>query len=139
MVTPFQRAREVYESEPCARTFEEDLLWHFRLGWVVSTPTLFLMARQVCRDWPRERLQSPWYVHPRGDAVWLWLLAGDMREAWGAAPWPGVSWVGWERGNKPRFWPRKNLFAKVIPVPLPEKWNSTALHGSLASLARVGG
>ncbi len=119
MVTPFQRAREVYENEPCARTFEEDLHWHLRLGWVISTPTFFLMVRQVRRDWPIQQLRMPWQVHPRGDAMWIWLLAGDMREAMVSEAWPAFEWVGFERENDPRWVLREKLFAKV-GSPLPD-------------------
>ncbi len=113
MVTPFQRARQVYESEPCARTFEEDLHWHFRLGWVISTPTMFLMVRQVRRDWPISQLRMPWQVHSRGDALWVWLLAGDIREALTAADWPPFDWLGWERENDPRWYRRDSALAKL--------------------------
>ena len=117
MVTQYENARRVYENEPCARPFEEDLHWHLRLGWVISTPNLFMMARQVMHDWPKERLQEPWYVHPTGDAVFIWLLAGDMRQALSAAPWPRVEWIGWERSNIPRMYRLESVLAKMKQVP----------------------
>lgn len=114
-LTPYQRAQAVYLAEPCARPFAEDLQWHLRLGWVVATPTLFMLARRVRHDWPDSRLLSPWYVDPNGDAVWIWLMSGDMAEAVTSVPWPDeVRWVGWERGNCPRWHARENLLANLL-------------------------
>ncbi len=140
MLTPYQRAQAVYMAEPCARTFAEDLDWHLRLGWVVSRPDLFLMARQVDSCWELRRLVSPWYVSPLGNAVWIWLLAGDMRAALNAIPWPAsVDWVGWERGNVPRWHQREKLVAKLNPS-LPDFgcWTVTD-HISSLGLSTPGG
>lgn len=138
MVTPYQQARQVYEREPCAREFEADLYWHLRLGWVINTPTMFLMVRQVMRDWPVERLRLPWYVHPRGDALWVWLLAGDGRQALSAAPWPPFHWIGWERQNRPRWYPAQNCLAKLRECLPHCRCGSLTDHiSSRASLGRT--
>lgn len=101
-MTPYDQARAVYDSEPCARTFEEDLQLHFRHGYVVSTPECFAMARPVWRHWPYEHLANPALVAANGDCWWIWLLAGDLRTALSWLP-DSREWIGYERVNVPRF------------------------------------
>jgi hypothetical protein len=100
---PLARALGVYESEPCARSFEEDLWHHLMHGYVVSTPEAFAMVRIVWRHWPLDVLRQPWHADEQGDAWLIWLLAGDMSVAarWLPVPKP---WIGFERKNKMRFY-----------------------------------
>lgn len=58
-MTPVEQAAAVYLSEPCARTFREDLELHLLNGVVYSTPTAFIMARYVARDWPALSVVDP--------------------------------------------------------------------------------
>lgn len=101
-MTPYELAMQVYASEPCARTLEEDLALHARFGYVVSTPTAFAMGRLVWRDWPYAKLADPSQVAPDGDCWWIWLLAGDAREALKWLPFE-KKWFAFERSNSPRF------------------------------------
>src|SRR5689334_6772592 len=57
-MTPFLQAAAVYEREPCARTFEEDLYLHLMHGTVISTPEVFAMVRPVFSRWPVESLKD---------------------------------------------------------------------------------
>lgn len=138
-LTPYQRAQAVYQCEPCARPFEEDMEWHLRLGYVITTPTLFMLARRVSSEWDESRLLAPWYVHPNGDALWVWLLAGDMVEALTAVPWPDqIKRIGFERGNAPRWHDRENLVAKLLHQAYFRKCgNLTDLIGNPASSGRM--
>ena len=127
MVTPYHKARLVYRCEPCARTIEEDMEWHLRCGWVISTTRLFLMARRVHSAWPITRLREPWQVHPEGDAIWFWLLAGDIGRTSEVTTWPdGIRFIGYERGNMPRWFPREKFVAKIDRVPPCSKWIALA-------------
>lgn len=102
-MTPLTLAMAVYESEPCARTFEEDLWHHLVHGYVVSTPEAFAMVRIVNRHWPIDLLRQPWQTDPAGSMWWIWSLAGDLSVAarWLPAP---LEWIGFERENVPRFY-----------------------------------
>lgn len=99
-MSPFDQATKVYETEPCARSFEADLLLHFQHGYVVSTPEAFAMVRRVRHDWPIERLREPWETAADGDCWWIWLLAGRLTIAARWLPFD-LPWIGYERGNVP--------------------------------------
>ncbi len=101
-MTPFQQAQAVYEREPCARTFEADLYLHLAFGGtVLSTPTVFMMARPVFSHWPEDRLKDPRWAEQDGDAWYVWLLAGHGPDGWGALP--PKKWLGGERFNVIRW------------------------------------
>lgn len=108
-LTPYERARRVYETEACARSFEEDVFLHLQHGYVIARPDAFAMARPVWKHWSYRELASPWIVAPEGDCWWIWLLAGDMREAMKWLPDAHRPWVGYERVNVPRFVRRERL------------------------------
>lgn len=103
-MTPVERAAAVYQREPCARTFREDLEAHLLNGYVLSTPATFVMGRLVQRDAPPELIVDPWHRFETGDCWLVYLAAGDiLREARRWMPWP-VPWLAWERSNRLRFW-----------------------------------
>lgn len=93
----------VYTTEPCARSFEEDLWHHLAHGYVVSTPDAFAMVRIVWHYWPLDVLRQPWVVDEQGDAWLIWLLAGDLSVAarWLPVPKP---WIVFERKNRMKFY-----------------------------------
>jgi hypothetical protein len=99
-MSPFDQAAEVYEREPCARSFDEDLFHHLRHGYVISTPQFFALLRPVQRDWPIAWLREPWRIDRQGNCWWLWLLAGDLVAGAQALPFP-LPYIGYERENVP--------------------------------------
>ncbi len=103
-MTPVERAAAVYQREPCARTFREDLEAHLLNGYVFSTPETFVMGRLVQHDADPDLIVNPWHRFETGDCWLVYLAAGDIiREARRWMPWP-VPWLAWERGNRLRFW-----------------------------------
>lgn len=113
MSTPLELALAVYETEPCARSFGEDLWHHLERGYVVSTPEALALARPVWRDWPLDRLRRPWESDPAGDCWWIWLLAGRMDVAMQWLPEP-KKWLAYERGNSPRFFHHERFFRRSL-------------------------
>ena len=103
--SPYERAKRVYELEPCARTFAEDLDAHLLHGWVLSTPHSFVMARPVPRGAPPEAIVNPWNNWPRHecDSWFVYLFAGYLAPALDWFPWHG-QWIGFERRNDLRFY-----------------------------------
>lgn len=97
-MTPYEQAQAVYEREPCARTFHEDLWYHLQHGFVWASPGAFAMIRPVGADWSREDLLSPWLIDPAGDCWLVWLLAGDAAEAISKLPSP-KKWLAFERSG----------------------------------------
>lgn len=113
-MTPIETAAAVYASEPCARSFREDLEAHLLGGHVHSTPTAFVMARPVMRAADYELLTNPWVTWRREDAdAWLvYLAAGDVAEMLGFLPFP-LPWIGWERDNRLRWHGFESALARL--------------------------
>lgn len=95
-----ERARAVYEREPCARSFEEDCTAHLESGYLLSTPDTFALWRPVWWHWPMERLLDPWESDPAGDCWHIWLLAGDAWPVWEISEPKNL--VAFERSNRLR-------------------------------------
>ena len=113
-MSPIEQAAAVYQREPCARTFREDLEAHLLHGLVMCTPTAFVMARYVRKDWTHEQIVNPWHkIHltSAANCVHIYLAAGRLVE-FGEFPHCPVSWVSFERGNKLRFHPYSKIFRK---------------------------
>lgn len=106
--SPVEQAAAVYRREPCARTFREDLEFYLINGWVVSTPTVFAMARPVASGASYQQITGH-HVFPMTEAdAWLiYLLAGSMADAWHYLPFD-LPKVMLERGNVLRSY---DLFA----------------------------
>ena len=117
-VTPLDMAQLVYEYEHCTRTFPQDLALHLRHGWVISTPTMFLMGRPVERFADPAEILNPAHRFDNPDTWLVWLAAG-------APPWECIKhmphflqYVGWERHNKLRFY-NTNLLSSRAQARTP--------------------
>ena len=99
-MTPVEQAASVYQSEPCVRSFKEDLEAHLIHGYVFSTPAAFVMGRPVQHDAPVELIINPWHVFPTEQCdCWLvYLAAGDISEIRKFQPYP-QKYIAWERKN----------------------------------------
>jgi hypothetical protein len=101
-LSPYLLAAEVYEREPCARTFAEDIIAHLEGGYVVNSPTVFLMFRPVARAGEEEEIVNPWRCFPAPDCWHVYLASGDSSEFASHFPFP-LPWVSFERKNRLRF------------------------------------
>lgn len=112
-MNPIVQARAVYDAEPCARCFEEDLEAHLMHGWTVSTPEVFVMARLVPKSGDPEYLVDPWHVWAPEDCdTWLiYLAAGAVQVLPSLAP-IRTRYVAFERSNRLRFW-KFSAFARL--------------------------
>jgi len=111
-MTPFERAMQVYQREPCARTFQEDLSLHLFFYHVICTPEVFLMGRPVDRHAPPECILDPTYQFNSPDAWLIWLAAGNLRDFPRYLPYP-LGHVGWQRDNVLRWYPTAKVLAKI--------------------------
>lgn len=104
-MNPAFQASKVYQSEPCANTFLEDLDAYLASGFVHSTPDFFVMARPVSSEWREELITNPLTDKLNNELTLpldMWhiaLMAGDMREAWGLFPYQ-LPYISMERKNK---------------------------------------
>lgn len=103
-MSPLARAAAVYDREPCARTFEEDFRLHLQNGIVISTPTLFVMAREVPRAADSADIVNPAVRFPSAqcDAWMVYLFSGEISEVFQYCPSP-KEWVAFERKNVLRW------------------------------------
>lgn len=100
--SPVERAAKVYKTEPCARTFRQDLEFYLINGWVVSTPSVFVMARPVQSGATQLEITGQ-RIFTETDAWLIYLLAGDMAEAWRYLPYD-LPKIILERKNVLRCW-----------------------------------
>ncbi len=115
--SPLHAAMAVYDTEPCARSFGEDLVSHLQHGYVHSTPHYIVMARPVlylqsAQD--HENIVDSQYVFPMNEwNCWhIFLLAGDLRQAASQFPFP-LPWVSWERRNALRVYRFESLLRRL--------------------------
>ena len=99
-MTPVWMAAAVYEAEPCARSFREDLEAHLQNGYVISTPTAFVMGRPVDSGADPAQIVDPWHeFDPEECDAWLvYLAAGNIADVLRQEPFP-LTFFMWERKN----------------------------------------
>lgn len=114
-ISPYDEAALVYQREPCARSFEEDLDLHLRFGYVFSTPHAFIMGRAVSRAGDPSDIVNPAFQFDAPDTWWIYLAAGDLREFFLREPYP-LPWVGWEIRNKPRFYSMDRVKERILCI-----------------------
>lgn len=99
-MTPVWMAAAVYEAEPCARSFREDLEAHLQNGYVFSTPTAFVMGRPVDSGADPAQIVDPWHGFdlPQCDAWLVYLAAGNIADVIRQEPFQ-LTFFMWERKN----------------------------------------
>jgi hypothetical protein len=106
-VTPREAAADLYLQYRQPRTFEEDVAFHEVSGYVIETPTAFLMGRGVDRFTDPECIRCPHVIYPRSrqNAWFIWVFAGDITEMLRLAPYwlPDVGWI--RRNGRIRWYP----------------------------------
>lgn len=112
ILSPHARAKAVYDNEPCARTFLQDLELHLTSGYVFSTPRIFLLGRPVPRSAdPRDIVDPVVDFAAMGSKLDCWhvyLAAGDLLEFFRFEPFP-LPYFSWERENVLRFYRRDHV------------------------------
>lgn len=101
---------QVYQQEPCASTFAEDLEAHLMFGFVFSRPDYFVMGRPVDRFASQAEIVNP-YIHfptARQNCWHVYLMAGNVTRSWEILPWE-LPFISFERGNVLRFYELERL------------------------------
>jgi len=98
-MTPYEQAARWHLAHCPGVEFREILEAHLFHGHVISSPTRFVLGRQVRHDWPAELLLDPRCVAPSGNCWHVWLWAGTVAD-WGeVVPWP-LPWISFHRGDR---------------------------------------
>ena len=92
-LTPIQKAREMFNqrevnpADPLMfSTFDMEVRCWMHYGYVVSTPTLFVMAKPVDLADSSAAIWDPAFYHAEPNAWLVHTLVGDMEEAWHHIP-----------------------------------------------------
>jgi hypothetical protein len=127
----YEEAKRVYELEPCARTFTEDLEAHFQRGFVFSRPDYFVIGRPVISTAPQSQIVNPWHKFPSGECdCWhCYLMAGNIAKAFEIVPWP-LPLLSYERRNVLRFvmLDRIERLAKLYDIPPKQNHSKSIRH-----------
>ena len=101
--TPVSIVEEIYKTEYCPRSFEEDLYLHMfnPHAIVFKDATSLALLRPVTRHASYEKLTNPEVVFKNPNCWWIYLLVGDMHHLFQKLPYP-LEYIGWERNNIPR-------------------------------------
>lgn len=131
-MVPCQEARAVYEKEPCARSFSEDVSAHMRTGFVISTPWCFVLARPVWSKAPAADIVNPLVMfHHRMDVSDCWhiyLMAGLVEAAVDYIPFP-LPFISFERNNRLRVLPMGRFLRKWKDETVENGSSVTVLQG----------
>ena len=105
MKDPVTLAKRIYETEPCARSFEEDFILHWNNPYAIVHKDAHNLgfAYPVNKDDPYEVITNPQHISSAPNCWWIYLLVGDFR-ALAHNLNPHYDFVGWERNNEPRFY-----------------------------------
>jgi hypothetical protein len=98
-MSPYETAARWHVANVPGVEFREILEAHLFEGHVMSGPERFILGRQVSRDWPDEWLINPWKTDEQGDAWFVWLWAGEVRDWQTIVPWK-LPWIGFHRGER---------------------------------------
>jgi hypothetical protein len=102
-MTPVEQAAAVYQKEPCARSFAEDLEAHLINGHVHSTPDVFFMARKVRSGADYFDIINPYVKHDNPDCWMVWLYAGNLKRAFELVD-VQLPFVAFEKRNRLKFY-----------------------------------
>jgi len=116
-MTPVERAAAVYDREPCARTFREDLEAHLLHGFVFSTPSYFIMGRPVDGNSTQKLICNPWVSFPSPDCWHVYLYSGHLSDAFANIPYI-LPFVSFERNNILTKHPLANIQRKCAALSL---------------------
>lgn len=102
-MTPVEKAAAVYESEPCAYSFKQDLEFYLLNGFVFSRPDFFIMGRPVVSTAPVDMITGHHRFSSASCDCWHMALAGgNLSRMWPMLPWE-LPLVCFQRGNELRF------------------------------------
>jgi hypothetical protein len=99
-----EQVKEQYRLYGREEWFREDLERLLKVGYVHSTPEVFVAARPVPVWWPREMKGDPYHLEegPGVDCWHIYMLAGDLKKAFTFLPFP-LTYLSYERRGKIRL------------------------------------
>jgi len=85
------------------RDLDEAILAHCENGYILNTPTAFLLARAVERSASALEISDPWKKFPESSDCWfVWAASGNITEILEFIPYK-KKWVAWARDDVLHF------------------------------------
>ena len=114
---PIEWAASVYDREPCARTFTEDLEAHLLHGYVFSSPKYFWMGRPVYVAALESEIVNPWHNtwDKEPDCWHYYLYSGSIAHAVQLTPYK-LPWLSFERNNILRLYRSDVIWEKCLTL-----------------------
>ena len=100
-MSPYEQAARWHITHCPEVSFVSVVEAHLFNGHVISSPTRFVLGRQVRHDWPPELMLDPLCVAPSGNCWHVWLWAGTVRDWREVVPFP-LPWISFHRGERLR-------------------------------------
>lgn len=98
-MSPYEIAATWHQDNCPEVPFRHVLEAHLFHGHVLSNPEVFVLVRQVRREWPAVRLLDPWDTCEAGDCWHVWLWAGEVGDWRKLVPW-ALPWISFHRGEE---------------------------------------
>lgn len=115
-MTPVELASSLYRERRIASArFTADISAHYRTGYVINTPQMFLMFRGVRTMATPELISDPGYKFLIPDAWFIWVFAAvspvTILEILDFQP-HQLPYIGWARDDKRRFYNSATIFRR---------------------------
>lgn len=111
-MSPYEEVQEVYSQSDEGFSLCDDIEFHAKHGYILSTPTCFLLARAVVKRFLPYG-QDETFLSEECDTWFVWAMAGDIREAIEFAP-PTMKWIAFARKGVLRFHRFQNVKRKIL-------------------------
>jgi len=110
----YNKALDVYANEPCARTLDEDVIWHLRHGHVFMTDEYFVLMRPTRVDWGEDLLIDSTVGLDEDETPDCWfvtLMVGELCDVHKFFPYY-LPFVGYQVKNELRI-AKTSTFARL--------------------------
>ena len=114
-LSPYAIAKRTWDSELSGWTFESarDIIM-LTGGVFYCTPTYFLMAKAICKDDKKNRLNIHHEFPMQEVDCWhIWLMAGSLKLCWLNYPFP-LPYVSWENTNRFRVYEMRKVRQHIM-------------------------
>jgi len=94
-MNPYDTIKAKYEASEHVETWQWWMDWHYRHGFVFSTPDFFAMGH-CCIKTSNGGLVGLGFEERHSDTWYIFAMAGDMAKCWSILPYE-LPWIAFER------------------------------------------
>jgi hypothetical protein len=122
-MTPCEKARKVHDADPDNYPFWWVVMTHFRVGVVISTDEVFMLARPVDLSAHHRDFDDPSITYSNPNCWHVYLAAGNLARMSDLLP-NDLPFVSYVRKNSLRHKRRKKIDCKVTNLHYGRKTES---------------